>query len=39
MTAVRTYEANARVMRVAVDLEGETLDALASPKQRFGIKI
>jgi flagellar basal-body rod protein FlgC len=38
MTAVRAYEANARVIGVAVDLERETLDALAGPKQRLGVK-
>jgi len=37
MTAARAYEANAQVMRVALDLQRETLDALASPKQRLDL--
>jgi flagellar basal-body rod protein FlgC len=39
MTAARAYEATAHVVRVALDLERETLDALAAPpKQRHDLK-
>jgi flagellar basal-body rod protein FlgC len=39
LTAARAYEANAHVVRIALDLERETLDVLASPKQRLGLKV